>query len=42
MDWESSDAVKFDFGLLLQAQTRSAKLTSAYNPLIIGPRGLQC
>ena len=27
---------------LLQGQTRIAKLESAYNLLIIGPRGLQC
>ena len=27
---------------LLQGQTRMPKLKSAYNLLIIGPRGLQC
>ena len=27
---------------LLQCQTRIAKLKSAYNSLIIGPRGLRC
>ena len=27
---------------LLQGQMRPAKLKSAYNLLIIGPRGLQC
>ena len=42
MGWESSDVVRFDLGLLLQGQTRIAKLKSAYNSLIIGPRGLQC
>ena len=30
----------FDLGLLLQDQRRIAKLKSAYNLLIIGPRGL--
>ena len=29
-------------GPLLQGYTRRAKLKSAYNLLIIGPRGLQC
>ena len=38
--YESSDVVKFDLGPLLQGQTRIAKLKSAYNSLIIGPRGL--
>ena len=33
--------VRFDFGPFLQGQTRIAKLKSAYNFLIIGPRGLQ-
>ena len=42
MGWESSDVVRFDLGSLLQGQTRIAKLKSAYNLLIIGPRGLQC
>ena len=37
---ESSDVVSFDLGLLLQGQTRIAKLKSAYNSLIIDPRGL--
>ena len=40
MDWESSDAVRFDLGPLLQGQMRIAKLKSAYNSLIIGHRGL--
>ena len=42
MGWESFDVVRFDLGPLLQGQTRIAKLKSAYNSLIIGPRGLQC
>ena len=42
MGCESSDVVRFDLGLLLQGQTRIAKLKSAYNSLIIGPTGLQC
>ena len=41
MGWESSDVVRFDLGPLLQGQTRIAKLKSAYNWLIIGPRSLQ-
>ena len=41
MGWESSDVVRFDLELLLQGQMRIAKLKSAYNSLIIGPRGLQ-
>ena len=40
MGWESSDVVGFDLGPLLQGQMRTAKLKSAYNSLIIGPRGL--
>ena len=32
--------VRFDLGPLLQGQTRIAKLKSAYNSLIIDPRGL--
>ena len=42
MGWESFDVVRFDLGPLLQGQTRIAKVKSAYNSLIIGPRGLQC
>ena len=34
--------VRFNLGPLLQGQMRIAKLQSAYNLLIIGPRGLQC
>ena len=40
MAWESCGVVGFDIGPLLQGQTRVAKLKSAYNLLIIGPRGL--
>ena len=42
MGWESFDVVRFDLGPRLQGQTRIAKLKSAYNLLIIGPRDLQC
>ena len=42
MGWESFDVVRPDLGPLLQGQTRIAKLKSAYNSLIIGPRGFQC
>ena len=41
MGWESFDVVRFDLGPPLQGQTTIAKLKSAYNLLIIGPRGLQ-
>ena len=40
MGWESSGVIGFDLGPLLQGETRIAKLKSAYNSLIIGPRGL--
>ena len=40
MGWESFRVVGFDLGPLLQGQTGIAKLKSAYNLLIIGPRGL--
>ena len=39
MGWESSGVVGFDLGPLLEGQMRTAKLKSAYNFLIIGPRG---
>ena len=42
MGCKSSDVVRFALGPLLQGQTRTAKLNSAYNSLIICPRGLQC
>ena len=40
MGWESSGVVVFDLGPLLQGQTSITKHKSAYNLLIIGPRGL--
>ena len=40
MRWESSGVVGFYLGPLVQGQTRTAKLKSAYNSLIIGSRGL--
>ena len=39
MCWESSGVVGFDLGPLLEGQMRTAKLKSAYNSLIIDPRG---
>ena len=39
MFWESSGVVGFDLGPLLEGQMRTAKLKSAYNSLIIDPRG---
>ena len=41
MGWEYFSVVGFDLGPLLQGQTMIAKLKSADNLLIIGPRGLQ-
>ena len=41
MGWEYVYVIRFDLGSLLQGQTRIAKLKSAYNSLIIGPRGLE-
>ena len=41
MGWESVDVVRFDLAPLLQGQMRKAKLKSAYNSFIIGPRGLE-
>ena len=41
MGWESSGVVGFDLWPLVQGQTRIAKLKSAYNSRIIGPRGLR-
>ena len=40
MDWESSGVEGFDLGPFPQGQMRIAKLRSAYNSLIFGPRGL--
>ena len=42
MGWESRGVGRFDLGSLVQGQMRIAKLKSAYNSLIMGPRGLQC
>ena len=42
MGLESSGVVGFDLGPHFQGQTRIAKVKSAYNLLISGPRGLQC
>ena len=42
MGWESFDVVRFNLGPLLQGHKGIAKIKSAYNSLIIGPRGLQC
>ena len=42
MGWKSSGVDRFDLGPPLQGQTRIAKHKSAYNSLIVGPRGLQC
>ena len=39
---KSDDVVRFDLGPLLEGQTRITESKSAYNSLIIGPRGLQC
>ena len=41
MGWESSHVVGIDLGPLLQGQTRTAKVKSAYISLIIDPRSLQ-
>ena len=41
MGWESFGVVRFDLGPRLQGQTAIAKLKTADNLLIIGPRGLQ-
>ena len=40
MGCESFGVVSLDLGPLLQGQMRIVKLKSAYNSLIIGPRGL--
>ena len=40
MGREFSGVVGFDLGSLLQGKTSIVKLKSAYNSLIIGPRGL--
>ena len=38
MGWGSFGVIGFDLGPLLQGQMRIAKLKSAYNSLIMGPR----
>ena len=40
MGWESFGEVRFDLGPLLQGQTKTAKLKSTHNSLIIGRTGL--
>ena len=40
MGWESFGVVQFDLWPLFQGQASIAKLKSAYNSLIIGPRAL--
>ena len=40
MGWEPFGVVRFDLGPNLQGQMGIAKVKSAYNSLIIGPRGL--
>ena len=40
MGWESFDVVRFDLGPLFQGQMRIAKIKSAYNLVILGPRSL--
>ena len=40
MGWKSSGMDGFDPGSLVQGRTRIATLKSAYNLLIIDPRGL--
>ena len=42
MGWESCDAVRFDLAPLFQGQMNIAKLKNASDPLILGPRVLQC
>ena len=41
MGWESFGVVRFDLGPLLQGQMSIVKLKSAYNLLIIDPRGFE-
>ena len=40
MGWESFGVVGFDLGPLFQGQMKIAKVKSAYNSLISGPRDL--
>ena len=39
MDCESFSVVRFDLRPFVHGQTKTKKPKSAYNPLIIGPRG---
>ena len=39
MGWESFGVVRYDFGVLLQGQTRLVNPKSSYNLIIIGRRG---
>ena len=41
MGWESFGVIRFDLGPFLQGQARIGKLKSAYNLLVIGPRGFR-
>ena len=41
MGWESFGVVGFDLGPLFQGQMSIVKLKSAYNLLIIDPRGFE-
>ena len=41
MGWESFGVFRFDLGPLLQGQTRTAKLKSAYNSLIVSTRSIR-
>ena len=42
MGWESFDVFSFDLWDLFEGQTGLAKVKSAFNSFIIGPRVLQC
>ena len=42
MDWEFFGVVRIHLETLFHGQTRIGKRKSAYNSLIIGPRGLGC
>ena len=41
MGWESFGVVGFDLWPLLQGQTSISKHKSAYNSVVIGPRGFR-
>ena len=41
MNWKSSGVVGFYHGPLLQGQMKIAKVKSAHNSLLIGPRSLR-